>query len=98
MVMVQRRNLQQMLVNHGWVMKLSKDLQTFLKANKSNDGKLPFWNNFLSYTEEFTGGREFLHYLFFIQTQLKEYHVSRTLLSFEEYLNANYPPKIKIFN
>lgn len=76
-------------------MKLNQDLANLLLDTKLNEtkNKLPFLENFMSYTQGFTEIRDFWNYLYFLERTLNDYYKYKTRCSYQEYLNEKYPPQ-----
>lgn len=61
------------------------------------DGKLPYFDNFLSSEKHSCLGKNLWHYLFFLKSEYESFRNTAAfgLINFQEYLNNEYPPVIE---
>ena len=59
------------------------------------DGKLPFWDNFLAVNEEEDEEYSIIYYKTFIQLVFDDYRKDKRNISFEEYIDEQFPPNKK---
>lgn len=78
-------------------MRLRTDLQCMLldwEYTEEGNDTLPYFRNFLTYTEK-CRDRSYWHFLFFLNSEIKDFKKKRNLESFQEFLDNRYPPKEK---